>query len=157
MGGIRQRDGAHDPRASPRSVGRLRRPVPQVRGPGSENEAAVSVLLRLLRSPGLARFYFSKRVHIRSWVKSLHEDCKRQGLVNVEVSRVATAVERLPCMTDLFMMGWEELIGMVKDEGRAAELRDFFPGAVAETRAGLGYDMDRVTVVGKKVENLKEY
>lgn len=54
-------------------------------------------------------------------------------------------------MTDLFMMGWEELIGMVRDEGMAAELRELFPGAVAETRRGLGYDMDRVTVLGRKI------
>ena len=53
-------------------------------------------------------------------------------------------------MTDLFMMGWEELIGMVKDEEKAAELKNLFPRAVAETRRGLGYDMDRVTVVAKK-------
>lgn len=55
-------------------------------------------------------------------------------------------------MTDLFMMGWEELIGMVRDEEKAAELKGLFPGAVAETRRGLGYDMDRVTVVGRKLE-----
>lgn len=86
-----------------------------------------------------------------SWVKTLHEDCAQQGLVDVDVFRHPTSVERLPCMTDLFMMGWEELIGMVRDEGMAAELRELFPGAVAETRRGLGYDMDRVTVLGRKI------
>ncbi|CAF9913560.1 hypothetical protein IMSHALPRED_001381 [Imshaugia aleurites] len=84
------------------------------------------------------------------WVKTLHKDCEQQGLVDVNVFHHATSLERLPSMTDLFMMGWEELIGMVKDEEKAAELKNLFPRAVAETRRGLGYDMDRVTVVAKK-------
>ena len=85
-----------------------------------------------------------------SWVKTLHKDCEQQGLVDVSAFRHATSLEKLPSMTDLFMMGWEELIGMAKDEEKAAELKRLFPGAVAETRRGLGYDMDRVTVVARK-------
>lgn len=49
------------------------------------------------------------------------------------------------------MLGWEKLIGMVRDEGMAAELRDLFPRPVEETRRGLGFDMERVIVVGRKV------
>ena len=46
-------------------------------------------------------------------------------------------------------MGWEELIVRVKDETKARELRELFPGAVAETRSGLAHDMERVTVIGR--------
>ena len=47
-------------------------------------------------------------------------------------------------------MAWDELITRVKDESKAQALRNLFPGAVAETRQGLAYDMDRVTIVGRK-------
>ena len=53
-------------------------------------------------------------------------------------------------MTDLFMMGWEELITRVKDVEKARPLQDLFPGAVTETRQGLAHDMDRVTTIGRK-------
>ena len=81
---------------------------------------------------------------------NLHKDFELQGLLDVDVFRVSTAPEKLPTMTDLFMMGWEELIAMVKDEQKARPLRDLFPGAVAETRKGLAHDMDRVTTIGRK-------
>ena len=86
-----------------------------------------------------------------SWVKTLDKDFEQAGLGDVAISRNMTAVERLPCMTDLFMMAWEEMMSMVVDEGKAADLKALFPEAVAETKSGLGHDMDRVTVVGRKL------
>ncbi len=49
-------------------------------------------------------------------------------------------------MTDVFLMGWEELIGRVGDE----EMGALFEGAVREVRGGVGVDMERVCVVGRK-------
>ena len=39
---------------------------------------------------------------------------------------------------------------MVRDEEKAAELRELFPGAVEETKRGLAFDVDRVTLLGRK-------
>ena len=84
-------------------------------------------------------------------MKTLHQDFEKQGLIDVKVFRNSTSMERLPSMTDLFMMAWEEMIGVVRDEETAAVLKKLFPRVVAETKSGLGFDMDRVTVVGRKV------
>ena len=84
-----------------------------------------------------------------SGVKTLDKGFEQAGLGDVAVSRNITAVERLSSMTDLFLMAWEELMSMVVDEGKAAELKALFPEAVAETKSG--YGTDRVTVVGRKL------
>lgn len=94
------------------------------------------------------------RLGLQAWIPALpHYFRRHPQLELVAADRYATRAALLPAHLDVYLLTYEEVAGRVLDGlggGCGDRLRALVEGAREEGRAGVGWGMERLVVVGRK-------